>query len=83
MEGLTPLQYCTLVMLKTHTVMLHQVITLYNHIFNLMDGVMRGASGQDPPWKDALCFAMKCQQEKLSTFSMEVTPTTYKVLISV
>jgi len=82
MEGLTPFQYCIRLMSKTHRVMLHRVITVYNQMFNRMDGVMRAVSGMKPQWKDALYFAMKFQQEKLSTFYAQVTPTTCKVLIS-
>jgi hypothetical protein len=40
MEVLRLIQYWTLWMSKEHTVTLHQVITVYNDMFDHMDGVM-------------------------------------------
>jgi hypothetical protein len=40
MEVLRPFQYWTLWMSKRHTVTLHHVITVYNDMFDHMDGVM-------------------------------------------
>ena len=39
MEVLMPFQYWTLWMSKRHTVTLHHVITIYNDMFDPMDGV--------------------------------------------
>jgi len=41
MEVLRPFQYWTLWILKGHTVTLHHVITVYNDMFNHIDGAMR------------------------------------------
>jgi hypothetical protein len=41
MEVLWPLRYGTLWMSKRHTVTLHHVITVYNALFDHIDGVMR------------------------------------------
>jgi len=41
MEVLGPFRYWTIWMLKRHTVTLHYVITVYNDMFDHMDGVMR------------------------------------------
>jgi hypothetical protein len=41
MEVWRPFQYWTLWMSKRHTVTLHYVITVYNDMFDHMDGVMR------------------------------------------
>jgi hypothetical protein len=40
MDVLRPFRYWTLWMWKRHTVTLHHVITVYNEMFNHMDGVM-------------------------------------------
>ena len=45
MEVLRPFRYWTLWMSKRHKVTLHHVITLYNDMFDHMDGVM-GALGK-------------------------------------
>jgi len=41
MEVLRPFQYWTLWMLKRYTVTLHHVITVYNDMFDHINGVMR------------------------------------------
>jgi hypothetical protein len=41
MEVLRPFRYWTLWMSKRHTVTLHHIITVYNDMFDHMDGVMR------------------------------------------
>ena len=41
MEVLRPFRYWTLWMSKTHTVTLHHVITVYNDMFDHIDGVMQ------------------------------------------
>jgi len=40
MEVVRRLEYCTMWMSKGHTVTLHHVITVYNDMFDHMDGVM-------------------------------------------
>ena len=41
MEGLRPFWYWTLWMSKWHTVTLHHIITVYNDMFDHMDGIMQ------------------------------------------
>jgi hypothetical protein len=41
MEVLRPVRYWSLWMSKRHTVTLHHVITVYNDMFDHMDGMMR------------------------------------------
>jgi hypothetical protein len=59
MEGLRPFRYWTLWMLKRHTVTLHHVITVYNDMFDHMDGVMRALAKKKTQWKEDLYFAVK------------------------
>ena len=61
-------------MLKRHTVPLHHVITVYNDIFNRMDGVMQTSAKQKTQWKEDLFFAVKLARQKLSKYCAEVTP---------
>jgi len=82
MEVLRPFRCWTLWMSKRHTVTLHHVITVYNDIFDHMDGVMRALANKKTPWKEDLFFAVKLAQQKLSKYYTEVTPTTGIVLIS-
>jgi len=69
-------------MSKRHTVTLHHVITLYNDMFDHMDGVMRALAKKETQWKEDLFFAVKLARQKLSKYYAEVTPTTLMLLIS-
>src|SRR5882757_1787378 len=82
MEVLRPFRYWTLWMSKRHTVTLHHVITVYNDMFDHMDGVMRGLAKKKTPWNEDLFFAVKLARQKLSKYYSEVTPTTGMLLIS-
>jgi len=75
-EVLQPFRYWTLWMSKRHTVTLHNVITVYNDMFDHMDGVMRALAKKKTQWKEELFFALKCARQKLSKYYTEVTPTT-------
>jgi len=81
MEVLRPFRYWTLWMLKRHTVTLHHVITVYNDMFDHMDGVMRALAKKRTPSKEDLFFAVKLARQMLSKYYAEVTPTTGMLLI--
>jgi len=82
MEVLRPFRYWTVWMSKRHTVTLHHVITVYNVMFDHMDGVMRALAKKKTQWKEDLFFAVKSAQQKVSKYYAEVTPTTGMLLIS-
>jgi len=82
MEVLRPFRYWTLWMSKRLPVRLRHVITVYNDMFNHMDGVMRTLAKKKSPWKEDLFFAVKLARQKLSKYYAEVTPTTGMLLIS-
>jgi len=69
-------------MMKRYTVTLHHVITVYNDMFDHMDGMMRALAKKKTQWKEDLFFAVKLAQQKLSKYYAEVTPTTDMLLIS-
>jgi len=46
-------------MSKRHTVTLHHVITVYNDMFDHMDGVMRAYAKMKTPGKEDLFFTVK------------------------
>jgi len=81
MEVLSPFRYWTLWMSKRHTVTLHHVTTVYNDMFDHMDGVMRDLAKEKTPWKEDLFFAVKLARRKLSKYYAEVTPKTGILLI--
>jgi len=83
MEVLRPFRYWTLWMSKRHTVTLHPVITVYNDMFDHMDGVMRALAKKKTQWKEDLFFTVKLAQQKLSKYYSEVTRTTSMLLISI
>ena len=66
MEALRPFRYWTLWMSKRHTVTLHHVITVYNDMFDDMDGVMRALAKKRTQWKEDLFFAVKLARQKLA-----------------
>jgi hypothetical protein len=81
MEVLRPCRYWTMWMSKWHTVTLHHVITVYNDMFDHMDGVMRVLAKKKTQWKEDLFFAVKVAGQKLSKYYTEVTPTTGTLLL--
>jgi hypothetical protein len=76
MEVLRPFRYWTLWISKRHKVTLHHVITVYNAMFDYMDGVMRALAKKRTQWKEDLFFAVKLARQKLSKYYAEVTPMT-------
>jgi len=82
MEVLRPFRYWTHWMSKRHTVTLHHVITVYNDMFDHMDGVMRALAKKKTQWKEDLFFAVKCAWQKLCKYYTEVTPMTGMLLIT-
>jgi len=82
MEVMRPFRYWTLWMSKRHSVTLHHVITVYNDMFDHMDGVMRSLAKTKTQWKEDLFFAVKLARQKLSKYYAQVTPTTGMLLIS-
>ena len=51
-DVLRPFRYWTLWMSKRPTVTLHHTITVYNDMFDHMDGVMRALAEKRPAWKE-------------------------------
>jgi len=82
MERWRLFRYWTLWMSKRHMVTLHHVITVYNDIFNLMNGTMRAVAELNTQWKKDLYCTLKFVRQKLSTSFREVTPMTGILLIS-
>jgi hypothetical protein len=82
MEQLRPFRYLTLWMSMRHTATLHHVITVYNDMFDSMDGVMRALVKKKTEWKEDLFFAGKLARQKLSKYYSAVTPKTGILLIS-
>jgi len=68
-------------MSKRHTVTLHHIITVYNDMFDHMDGMMRALATKKTPWKEELFFAVGCAGTKVSKNCSKVTTTTGMLLI--
>jgi len=68
-------------MSKRHMVTQYHVITIYNDMFDHMDGVLRALAKKKMQWKEDLYFAVKFARQKLSKSYTEVTPTTGMLLI--
>jgi hypothetical protein len=83
MEVLKPFRYWTLWMTKMHKVALYHVITLYNDMFDHMDGVIRALANKKTQCKEDLFFTEKFARQKLSKCYAEITPTTGMLLISI
>jgi len=68
-------------MSKRHTVTLHHIITVYNEMFDHMDGVIRALAKKKTQWKEDLFFAVMLARQNHSKYYAEVTPTTGMLLI--
>ena len=66
LEVLRPFQYWTLWMLKRHKVTLHHIITVYNDMFDHMDGIMRAFDTKKTPLTQHLYFAVNLAQQMMS-----------------
>jgi len=66
MKVLRPFRNWTVWMSTRHTVTLHYMITVYNDMFDHMDGVMRALAKNKTQWKEDLFFAVKLARQKLS-----------------
>jgi len=82
MEVMRPFRCWTLGMSKRYIVTLHQVITVYNDMFDQMDGVMQASTKKMTPWKGDSFLAMQLAWQKLSTYYAAVTPSTGMLHIS-
>jgi len=69
-------------MSKRHTDTLHHRLTIYNHMVDHMDGVLRALAKKKTQQKEDLYFAVKFVRQKLSKYYAAVTPTTGMLLIS-
>jgi hypothetical protein len=49
-----------------HLVTLHHLLTVYNDMFDQMDGVMRAVAKKKTQWKEDLYFALTVARQKLS-----------------
>jgi len=67
-------------MSKRYTVTLHHVITVYNDMFDHMDGVTRVQAKKKNQRKEDLFFAVELAQQKLSKYYAEVIRTTGMLL---
>ena len=56
LDVLRPFRYWTLWMSKSHTVTVHYLITVYNDMFDRMDGVMRALAENKTPLKEDFYF---------------------------
>jgi len=82
MEVLRPFWYWMHWMSKRNTVTVHHVITVYNDMFDHMDGIMRDLRDQINQCKQDLYIAVKFARQKLSTYYTEATPVMGMLLIS-
>jgi len=82
MEVSRPFLFRTLWMWKSDTVTAHHVITVYNDMFDSMDGMMRALANKKIQWKEDLYFALKIVWQKLSKYHTDITPMTSMLPIS-
>jgi len=57
-------------------------MSIYNDMFNRMDGIMRAFARKNTQWMEDLFFIVKLVWQKLSMYFAEVTPMTGMLLIS-
>jgi len=66
-ERLRPFQYSTWSLSMSHSVTLHHIITVYNDMFDHMDGVMRTFAKEMTQGKEDLFLIVKLAEQMLST----------------
>jgi len=81
-EVLLPFRYWTLWMLKCHTCTLHHDITVYNDMFDYLDGVMRALAKKKTQCKEDLYFAGTFARQKPLIKYAEVSPMMVMLLIT-
>jgi len=62
-------------MWKRHTITLHQIISVYNDMFDHIAGMMRTLATKKTKLKEDLYFAVKFAWQKISKYYTEVTTT--------
>jgi len=67
---------------ERHTLTRHDLITVYNDMFDHMDGVMWALATKPTQWKEDLYLAVNIAQQKLSKYYTEVTKMNGLLLIS-
>jgi len=82
MEVLRPFRYWTLWMSKWHMVALHHCITVYNDMFDYMDGIFQALAKKNTQRKEDLYVTMKFAPQILSKCCTELTATPGMILIS-
>ena len=75
-EVLRPFLYRTLWLWKRHKVTQHQVIILYNDMFDHMHGIMRALAKKRTLRNEDIFFAMKIAPQKLSQYYAQVAAST-------
>jgi len=65
-----------------HTVTLHHVTTVYNDMFDQMDGVMRALAKKKTQWQEDLFFALEFARQQLSKYYTDLSPKTCMLLMS-
>ena len=67
---------------ERHTVTLHNIMTVYNDMFDHMDGVMRPLAKQKTQWREDVHLTVMVPRPELSKYCAEVIPTPSLLLIS-
>jgi hypothetical protein len=62
-ENACCIDYADTWMSKRHTITVHHIITVYNVVFDHMDGVMRALAKKKTQWKEHIFFAVNCARQ--------------------
>lgn len=81
LEVLAPFRYWTLWMSKRHTVTLHRVISIYNEMFDHMEGAINVLKTKQTTWKKDIYHAVQAAHQKLQKYYSNVTPESGLLLI--
>ena len=81
LEVLTPFRYWTLWLSKRHTITLHRVISIYNEMFDHMEGAMNLLKSKQTAWKKDVHHAVQAAHRKLQGYYAQVTPESGLLLI--
>jgi len=82
MEVSRTFRYWTLWISQWHMVSLNHVITVWNDMFDHIDGIMQHLAKKKTQWKEDLYFTVNIARQKLYIYDAKVTPMTGMILIS-
>lgn len=76
-----PFKYWTLVLSQRHSPSIHQIVAIYDNVFNHFDAMLAALHVKSLPWKKEIHRAVGAAKFKLSLYYAKVVPKTQLLLL--